>query len=454
MGYFTFRWPHPAQQVYVTGTFDNWAQTVKLDRTDHGFSKEVELPDDKKIHYKFVVDGDWKTDNSAPQEDDGNHNINNYLLPHQLGQSKASLSEKTAAGKTGSTQIASVTMSGVTPESTTAGLAGKVPKTNGPGLGGPGAATVSSVAPESTTAQLAKDVPLEGNPATTPGTFPETPGQESEPQQFSVNPLPATAGIGNPIHLQPGEKVPNSATVTNNTLQSTATTDKAGYERDTSAPGMLSAPAAPEQDPFALPVRNKASEPTNGSTIQLAAPESTTAGPAGAVPLEERSSASTAPDVPETVRDSISRAHTDPEAAANEEAVEEKKEMERELLHEVPVRNEPGTPAPITSAATTGTAPASTQPAVGAEQKLPGDISPKTKEPALAGTTQPATSPAAGPPTSQTQPTTATGPETSTAPQTSTAPETSRPAGEQTTEAGKKKKRLSGLFSKLKEKMK
>lgn len=44
--------PYPARQVYVTGTFDNWAQSVKLDLTDNGFSKEVELPEDQAIHYK------------------------------------------------------------------------------------------------------------------------------------------------------------------------------------------------------------------------------------------------------------------------------------------------------------------------------------------------------------------------------------------------------------------
>lgn len=52
MGHYTFRWPYPGTEVYVTGTFDNWAQSVKLDLTDNGFSKKVELPDNEKIHYK------------------------------------------------------------------------------------------------------------------------------------------------------------------------------------------------------------------------------------------------------------------------------------------------------------------------------------------------------------------------------------------------------------------
>lgn len=348
-------------------------------------------------------------------------------------------------------------MSGVTPESTTAGLAGEVPKTNGSGVNGPGAATISSAAPDSTTAQLAQNVPLEGKSGSTPGTFPETPLQESEPQQFSVNPLPATAGTGNPIHLQPGEKVPDPANVTSNTLGSTAKYDKAGYEGDASDPGMLSASAAPEKDAVsALPVQNEPFNNANGPTIQSAAPDSTTAGLAGDVPLESKRSSSAASSVPERVRESFSKAHKDPEAAASEDVVGEKRQVEQELLHEVPVRNDAGTPAPTATASRTETAPAPTQPVVGTGETTTGDISPKTKTP-QAGTTEPATGPATGPAASQTEPTVTTGADTSTAPKTSTAgpekPQTT-PAKDQPTETPKKKNRFSGLFSKLKDKMK
>jgi hypothetical protein len=52
-----------------------------------------------------------------------------------------------------------------------------------------------------------------------PGTFPETPALD-EKADFSVNPLPATAGAGNPITLAPGEKVPEPGTFTENTITS------------------------------------------------------------------------------------------------------------------------------------------------------------------------------------------------------------------------------------------
>jgi hypothetical protein len=38
--------------VFVTGTFDDWGKTVKLDRVGDIFAKEVSLPTGKKIHYK------------------------------------------------------------------------------------------------------------------------------------------------------------------------------------------------------------------------------------------------------------------------------------------------------------------------------------------------------------------------------------------------------------------
>ena len=44
---------HPAQEVYVTGTFDDWAKSVKLENKGEHFEKLVELPLSKeKIFYK------------------------------------------------------------------------------------------------------------------------------------------------------------------------------------------------------------------------------------------------------------------------------------------------------------------------------------------------------------------------------------------------------------------
>jgi len=44
---------HPASEVYVTGTFDDWSKSEKLDRVGDGFSKNVTLSSaDEKIYYK------------------------------------------------------------------------------------------------------------------------------------------------------------------------------------------------------------------------------------------------------------------------------------------------------------------------------------------------------------------------------------------------------------------
>jgi hypothetical protein len=42
---------HPANEVFVTGDFDDWKQTIKLDKEGDVFKKTVELPK-QKHHYK------------------------------------------------------------------------------------------------------------------------------------------------------------------------------------------------------------------------------------------------------------------------------------------------------------------------------------------------------------------------------------------------------------------
>jgi hypothetical protein len=53
MGNFTFKWEHPAEEVYVTGTFDNWTKSVRLEKEGDVFSKTVDLKEPEgKIYYK------------------------------------------------------------------------------------------------------------------------------------------------------------------------------------------------------------------------------------------------------------------------------------------------------------------------------------------------------------------------------------------------------------------
>lgn len=47
--------PYSANEVFVTGTFDDWGKTVKLDRVGDIFTKEVSVPTGKRIHYKAGI---------------------------------------------------------------------------------------------------------------------------------------------------------------------------------------------------------------------------------------------------------------------------------------------------------------------------------------------------------------------------------------------------------------
>jgi hypothetical protein len=169
-----------------------------------------------------------------------------------------------------------------------------------------------------------------------------------EPEAFGIAPIPATAGIGNPIHLAPGEKVPEPSSLTANTLTSNIHTDKESYEKGDAPPGV--AAAAPKDisgGAFDLPPISKnmipeSSLPMGGAamgetdpvvTIQSAAPTSSTAFLAGQVPLEPTANSS---GVPKIVTKSQEAARVSPEASANPEAVEEKKELEEELKVKVP----------------------------------------------------------------------------------------------------------------------
>lgn len=74
-----------AQQVTVTGTFDNWEETVHLQFNDDHFESTVPLPDGRgDILYKFRVDGRWTVDWNKPHRGDGHGNENNVLTTAEL----------------------------------------------------------------------------------------------------------------------------------------------------------------------------------------------------------------------------------------------------------------------------------------------------------------------------------------------------------------------------------
>ncbi|KAJ4991570.1 hypothetical protein SVAN01_02951 [Stagonosporopsis vannaccii] len=360
MGKYTFTWEHDADDVYVTGTFDDWKKTVQLEKEGSVFKKTVELPKDK-TQYKFVVNGNWCINESAPKEDDGHGIVNNILLPEDIVDEPVH------------------TLSSAAPESSTAALAGAVPKekdleksTSNESIPGafpmtptPGTEQRQFISPIPATSGLGNPVKLapgEDVPAPstlTDNTVDSTVNLKGAPEEdgdakVSVAPIPATAGAGNPIHLAPGEKVPDPSTLTANTISSTVKTDEASYNKsDSQAPQLPPVEFTPRSEEpasgsmFGLPPQTGSLVPESslpmgvdakiekdtGVHIQSAAPLSSTAALAGQVPKEPRG-------VPEVVSESQKEAGFAPEAAANAEAVQDKKEVEQELKETVPKKTD------------------------------------------------------------------------------------------------------------------
>jgi hypothetical protein len=78
---FEFVPPKQASVVVVTGSFDNWSQSAKMEPSENGiFYKTLQIPVDVSVSFKFIVDGEWMCDDSKQKVDDGNGNINNVLF--------------------------------------------------------------------------------------------------------------------------------------------------------------------------------------------------------------------------------------------------------------------------------------------------------------------------------------------------------------------------------------
>ena len=323
---------------------------------------------------QFVVDGNWVTDHTAPQENDASGNLNNVLTTDRV---------------TKHTPATAGIMSTVTPSSTTAGLAKDVPLEKDKA-----ASDLPGTFPETPSAVERDEVSVNPLPAAEgavnpiklapgekvpdPSTFTSntiTSGVHDDPvlvaadkkaegeQMVGVSPLPAFPGAVNPVTLAPGEKVPDPSTLTGNTITSAVHTDKASYE-NSGAFGITPVipPAASSQSeqnakgaggldlpPISKNMIPESSLPmgTSGAgtfnanpTIQSAGPQSTTAQLAGQVSLESSK-------VPSVVKESQQEAGVSPEASAIPAEVKDKAGVEEEELKEVPV-------APSTSEGTSG----------------------------------------------------------------------------------------------------
>lgn len=83
-GKYLFTWEHPANEVFVTGTFDDWQKTIKLEKIDGIFQKIVELPKRAVTHYKFVVDGQWAINERNRKDELHDGSVNNVVWPDDI----------------------------------------------------------------------------------------------------------------------------------------------------------------------------------------------------------------------------------------------------------------------------------------------------------------------------------------------------------------------------------
>ncbi|KAF9986206.1 hypothetical protein BGZ75_002086 [Mortierella antarctica] len=84
-----FHWKHGGEVVKVTGTFDDWKETVhlrKVPSTRDEFAAIVDLDRTKPIQFKFVVDGVWRCSTEFATEHDYHGNLNNVLPALSLEQ--------------------------------------------------------------------------------------------------------------------------------------------------------------------------------------------------------------------------------------------------------------------------------------------------------------------------------------------------------------------------------
>ncbi|KAF6835445.1 hypothetical protein CPLU01_04316 [Colletotrichum plurivorum] len=203
--------------------------------------------------------------------------------------------------------------------------------------------TINSAAPTSTTAALAAEVPVETKKAEVPEVVKESQEQAHAEPEASGNPEAVQEKAVVEDELL--EKVPTAPSTSEGTAGfGTQKSENAGTIAATAATagGIAVAAAVAAKDAIAeatAPAVNQAAVAATDAAAQLPEPvkESLPAPVQEAVGAQtkEETREEVAPEVPAVVKEAITESGQSPEAAANTEAVVEKKEVEAELLKEV-----------------------------------------------------------------------------------------------------------------------
>ncbi|KPP72180.1 5'-AMP-activated protein kinase subunit beta-1-like, partial [Scleropages formosus] len=73
-----FRWAGGAKEVFLSGSFNNWANKIPLTKSHNNFVAIVDLPEGEH-QYKFYVDGQWTHDPKEPVVTNHLGTVNNVI---------------------------------------------------------------------------------------------------------------------------------------------------------------------------------------------------------------------------------------------------------------------------------------------------------------------------------------------------------------------------------------
>ncbi|TPX32995.1 hypothetical protein SmJEL517_g03967 [Synchytrium microbalum] len=71
-------WTGGGRTVYITGTFNNWKQKIRMFKSNADFSTVIDMPPGTH-RLKFVVDDEWKCSEDLPVASDADGNLVNFL---------------------------------------------------------------------------------------------------------------------------------------------------------------------------------------------------------------------------------------------------------------------------------------------------------------------------------------------------------------------------------------
>jgi 5'-AMP-activated protein kinase regulatory beta subunit len=76
----TFKWAHGGTAVFLIGSFNNWKERIRMEKTsEHTFTVVKMLHRDQTYEYKFIVDNEWRFAPDQPTRKDCHGNVNNFV---------------------------------------------------------------------------------------------------------------------------------------------------------------------------------------------------------------------------------------------------------------------------------------------------------------------------------------------------------------------------------------